>query len=45
LKLEPELDPKPEKLCEHGAWRLAPLNRVEFISSNNYIVYDPRELT
>ena len=20
LKLEPDLDPKPEKLCEHGAW-------------------------
>ena len=20
LKLEPELDPEPEKLCEHEAW-------------------------
>ena len=20
LKFEPDLDPEPEKLCEHGAW-------------------------
>ena len=20
LKLEPDLDPEPEKLCEHGPW-------------------------
>jgi len=22
LKLESDLDPEPEKLCEHGAWSL-----------------------
>ena len=26
LKLEPDLDPKPEQLCEHGAWYLT-INR------------------
>ena len=36
LKLEPDLDPKPEKLCEHGAWCLLVLCSLRMLKCAEY---------
>ena len=42
LKLEPDLDPKPEKLCEHGAWCLKKgYNEQTYIFQLDLICLEP----